>query len=45
MTLWTLADPTWTPADEKYWWAIDNPDGTPRAALNAVRSARLAGSI
>ena len=23
MTLWTLADPTWTPADEKYWWAID----------------------
>jgi polysaccharide biosynthesis protein PslG len=45
MTLWTLSDPTWTPADEKYWWAIDNPDGTPRAALNAVRSARLAGSI
>jgi hypothetical protein len=45
MTLWTLADPGWTPADEKYWWAIDNPDGTPRAALNAVKTARLAGSI
>ena len=45
MTVWTLADPTWTPADEKYWWAIDNPDGTPRAALNAVKSARLAGAI
>jgi hypothetical protein len=45
MTLWTLSDPTWTPADEKYWWAISNPDGTPRAALNAVKTARLAGSI
>ncbi len=45
MTLWTLADPTWTPDREEYWWAIDNPDGTPRAALNAVRAARLNGSI
>jgi hypothetical protein len=45
MTLWTLSDPTWTPQREEYWWAIDNPDGTPRAALNAVRTARLNGSI
>jgi hypothetical protein len=45
MTLWTLADPSWTPQMEEYWWAIDNPDGTPRAALNAVRTARLNGSI
>jgi hypothetical protein len=45
MTLWTLSDPTWTPQREEYWWAIDNPDGTPRAALNAVRTARLSGSI
>ena len=45
MTLWTLADPTWTPDREEYWWAIDNPDGSPRAALNAVRTARLNGSI
>jgi hypothetical protein len=45
MTLWTLADPTWTPEREEYWWAIDNPDGTPRAALNAVRTARLSGAI
>jgi hypothetical protein len=45
MTVWTLSDPNWTPADEKYWWAISNPDGTPRAALNAVKTARLAGSI
>src|SRR5579864_6886310 len=45
MTLWTLADPTWTPDREEYWWAIDNSDGSPRAALNAVRTARLNGSI
>ena len=45
MTLWTLADPAWTPASEMYWWAINEPDGTPRAALNAVRTARINGSI
>ena len=45
MTLWTLADPTWKPDREEYWWAIDNPDGTPRAALTAVRTARQNGSI
>jgi hypothetical protein len=45
MTLWTLSDPTWTTQDEQYWWAIDNPDGTPRAALTAVKAARLNGSI
>jgi hypothetical protein len=45
MTLWTLADPSWTPQREEYWWAIDNPDGTPRAALDAVRAARLNGSL
>ncbi|MBV8719957.1 MAG: endo-1,4-beta-xylanase [Chloroflexi bacterium] len=45
MTLWTLADPTWTPDREEYWWAIDNPDGTPRAALTAIRSGLLTASI
>ncbi len=45
MTLWTLSDPNWTAALEMYWWAIDEPDGTPRAALNAVRTARLNGSM
>jgi hypothetical protein len=45
MTLWTLADPNWTPALEMYWWAINNPDGTPRAALTAIKAARLNGSI
>ena len=38
MTLWTLPDPSWTPEREEYWWAITNPDGTPRAALTAVRT-------
>jgi hypothetical protein len=45
MTLWTLADPTWSPDSEEYWWAIDNPDGSPRAALTAVRAARQAGQL
>jgi polysaccharide biosynthesis protein PslG len=45
MTLWTLADPTWTPDREEYWWSINNPDGTPRAALSAVRTARSAGQL
>jgi hypothetical protein len=45
MVLWTLSDPAWTAADEEYWWAIDNPDGTPRPALTAVRTARLNGTI
>lgn len=45
MILWTLADPSWTPEREEYWWAINNPDGTPRAALNALRTARLNGAI
>ncbi|HLZ27586.1 MAG TPA: hypothetical protein VKV73_09725 [Chloroflexota bacterium] len=45
MTLWTLADPTWNNQREEYWWAIDEPDGTARAALTAVKTARLNGSM
>ena len=45
MTLWTLADPTWTTQSEEYWWAIDEPDGTPRPALTALKTARLNGSL
>jgi hypothetical protein len=45
MTLWTLSDPSWTPDREEYWWAINNPDGSARAALNAVKAARLSGSL
>ncbi len=32
MSLIYMANPDWTKADEKFWWAIDEPDGTPRAA-------------
>jgi hypothetical protein len=45
MTLWTLASPTWKPDSEEYWWAINNPDGTARAALTAVKAGRLSGTI
>ena len=45
MTLWTLSDPMWTPDREEYWWAINNPDGSPRAALTAVKTARVSGSL
>ncbi len=45
MTLWTLSDPNWTTANEQYWWAIDEPNGAPRAALSAVLKARVGGQI
>jgi hypothetical protein len=45
MTLWTLPDPNWGPDREEYWWAIANPDGTARAALTAIKTARLNGQI
>ena len=33
MSLIYLGDPDWTPADEQWWWCINNPDvGSPRAA-------------
>jgi polysaccharide biosynthesis protein PslG len=45
MTVWTLADPTWTADREEYWWAITNPDGTARPAYTHVRDARLSGLL
>lgn len=32
-----IADPDWTQQDEQYWWAITNPDGTPRPAYTALK--------
>ncbi len=33
MSLIYMGDPDWTPADEQWWWSINNPDvGSPRAA-------------
>jgi hypothetical protein len=38
MSLIYVANPDWTNADEKYWWAITNPDGTPRPAYLALKA-------
>jgi len=32
MTLIYISDPDWTQDHEQYWWAITDPDGTPRTA-------------
>jgi polysaccharide biosynthesis protein PslG len=45
MCLWTMPDPGWGPNDEKYWWAIMNPDGTPRAAYERLLQARKNGTL
>ncbi len=45
MFVWNLPDPTWDQHDEKYWWAITEPDGSPRPAFNALREARSNGTL
>ena len=45
MTLWTLADPAWTPEREEYWWAITNTDGTARPAYSNLLQARRSGVL
>lgn len=46
MALWTLADPAWSLEDENVWddeqffWAITDPDGTPRPAFYRLAQAR-----
>jgi polysaccharide biosynthesis protein PslG len=37
MTVIYLADPSWTPQQEQYWWSITNPDGSARLAYAALR--------
>ena len=44
MSIWTLADPTWGPDREEFWWAITNPDGTPRPAYTRLRDAHVSTS-
>jgi hypothetical protein len=41
MLVWNLPDPRWGPDDEKYWWGILAPDGTPRQAYRALQHAHL----
>jgi hypothetical protein len=45
MTVWTLPDPSWNSDREEYWWAITNPDGTPRPAYTLIRQDRLNGVL
>jgi hypothetical protein len=45
MAVWTLPDPTWTKDNEEYWWAIANPDGTPRPAYLRIRDDRQNGVL
>jgi hypothetical protein len=40
MTLWNLAAPGWARTNEEYWWAITNPDGSPRPAYTRLLEAR-----
>jgi polysaccharide biosynthesis protein PslG len=45
MTVWAFADPEWTQANEQYWWAITEPDGSPRPAYTAIQQARSTGVL
>ena len=40
MSLIYVSDPQWSPNDEQYWWAITNPDGSPRPAYTALKAMR-----
>jgi hypothetical protein len=33
-----MANPDWTKDSEEYWWSIDQPDGTPRAAYVRIKA-------
>ncbi len=39
MSVIYIPDPSWTPQQEQFWWAITNPDGTPRPAYTALKAA------
>jgi hypothetical protein len=45
MFVWNIADPSWTPEYEQYWWSITNPDGTTRPAYDALAAARASGVL
>jgi hypothetical protein len=40
VTIWTLSDPEWDANSEQYYWAITNPDGTPRDSYVMIANAR-----
>jgi LysM repeat protein len=39
MTVLSIANPSWTEAEEQYWWSITNPDGTVRPAYDTLKAA------
>jgi hypothetical protein len=39
MTVLSIANPSWTEADEQYWWSMTNPNGSVRPAYEALKSA------
>jgi len=45
MFVWNIADPSWTPDFEQYWWSITNPDGTTRPAFDNLAAARSSGQL
>jgi polysaccharide biosynthesis protein PslG len=45
MTVWSMPDPAWGPDREEYWWAVANPDGTPRPALDRLMDAAQTGTL
>jgi polysaccharide biosynthesis protein PslG len=45
ITVWAFADPEWDPSREQYWWAITEPDGTPRPAYLVIAEGRASGRL
>lgn len=39
MSVIYIPDPSWTPSEEQYYWAITNPDGTVRAAYDSLKAS------
>ncbi|MCL4393408.1 MAG: beta-galactosidase [Chloroflexi bacterium] len=35
-----MCNPDWTQDSEEYWWSIDQPDGTPRAAYVRIKAMK-----
>jgi polysaccharide biosynthesis protein PslG len=38
ITVIYIPEPTWTQANEQYWWSLTNPDGTARPAYTALKA-------
>ena len=45
ITIWTLSDPEWHAGHEQYWWAVTEPDGTPRQSYAMIQQARATGQL